>query len=222
MFQLNGKKISIDRDLTIEKEITVGEGDDQTSYTDQVTYPAASLQNAELRAELGIVEVLDPVRPDDRLFFVTENFDGSFSAEPRPREQVTAPVWELIKSKREGVKAGGFKVDGKWFHSDADSRTQHLGLKDEARDVLAAGGTVATQLVIDGAPVVWKTMDGSFVPITVQVALSIVAAAKVLDKRAFAAAETHRRAMEAAANPFEYDYSKDWPKTYADTLAAQG
>lgn len=202
MFKLNGKKISLDRDLTI------GEGDAA------ITYPAGSLKNADLLAELGIVEVPDPVRPDDRLYFVTENEDGSFSTEPRPVDQVMAPVWDQIKARRDNVKAGGVLVAGKWFHTDSDSRTQHLGLKDEARDVLAAGGSMDSQLIIDGAPVAWKTMDGTFIPVTAQLAFDIVAAAKVLDKRAFATAETHRAALAAVENPFEYDFSTGWPASY--------
>lgn len=68
MFQLNGKKISIDRDLTI------GAG------VEAITYPAASLQNVATRASLGIVEVPDPVRPDDTRYWVTENEDGSYTS----------------------------------------------------------------------------------------------------------------------------------------------
>lgn len=209
MYQMNGKKISLDRDLII------GEGDEA------ITYPAGSLKNAELRAALGIVEVPEPVRPDDRRFWVTENPDGSFTATPRPVDQVMAPVWEQIKARRDNVKAGGALVAGKWFHTDSDSRTQHLGLKDEARDVLAAGGSMESQLIIDGAPVVWKTMDGTFVPVTAQRAFEIVAVAKVLDKRAFAAAEMHRAAIAAAENPFDYDFSAGWPQTYSEFAAAQ-
>ncbi|WP_234086744.1 DUF4376 domain-containing protein [Azonexus sp. R2A61] len=204
MFKLNGKKISIDRDLVI------GAGDEA------ITYPAASLQNAELRTELGIVEVPAPVRPDDRLFLVTENEDGSFTTAPRPVDQVMAPVWDQIKGKRDDVKVGGVLVAGKWFHTDSDSRTQYLGLKDEARDVLAAGDSMDSPLIIDGAAVVWKTMDGSFIPVTAQLAFEIVAAAKVLDKRAFAAAEMHRAAAIAAENPFEYDFSAGWPSSFSE------
>lgn len=68
MFQLDGKKIRIDLDLT------VGEG------VDAITYPAASLQNAATRTSIGIVEVTDPVRPDDRRYWVSVNEDGSYTS----------------------------------------------------------------------------------------------------------------------------------------------
>lgn len=126
-----------------------------------------------------------------------------------------AEVWQMIKSKRDTVRAAGVLVGAKWYHTDDTSRIQQLGLKDEARDMLAAGAAATDQLVIDGAPVVWKTLDGTFVAMTVQLALDIVAAVKVLDKRAFAAAETHRAAMEAAADPAGYDYSAGWPAGFA-------
>ena len=53
---------------------------------------------------------------------------------------IKAAKWESIKVERDRRKAGGFKVGALWFHSDADSRIHHLGLKDKARDLIAAGG----------------------------------------------------------------------------------
>lgn len=204
MFQLSGKKISLDVDLT------VGAGDDA------ITYPAGSLRNAELRAGLGIVEVADPVRPDERLFFVTENEDGSFAATPRPRDQVTAPVWERIKAMREQVKEGGVMAGGKWFHTDAASRIQHLGLLRLADATRTAGGVDATALTnpANGAVIEWKTMDGTMVPMTCKLAEDVFAADAVLDFTAHAAAEAHKAAMELSENPFDYDFSTGWPGVY--------
>lgn len=71
MFRFNGKEISLDHDLVI------GEGDEA------ITHPAANLQDAATRAALGIIEVPDPVRPDDTLFWVTDNGDGTFSTTPK-------------------------------------------------------------------------------------------------------------------------------------------
>ena len=45
-------------------------------------------------------------------------------------------------------------------------------------------------------------------------AFDIVAAAGDLDARLFAVAETHRAAMEAAADPAAYDFSAGWPETF--------
>ena len=57
-------------------------------------------------------------------------------------------------------------------------------------------------------------MDGSFVSVTAQLAFDIVAAAGNLDAQLFAVAETHRAAMEAAADPAAYDFSAGWPETF--------
>lgn len=234
MFIFTGKKISLDRDLIVERElvvmrdVVVGQDGDvdiierqEVTETDQVTYPAASLQNAELRAELGITEVPDPVRPDERLHYVTENEDGSYDAVPRPREQITAPVWERIKAKREQIKNGGAKVGTKWFHSDDASRNQYLGLLRMADAAVAAGGTNTTVLQYNGQDINWKTMDGSFTPMTVKRANDVFNAMSDLDFVAFGAAEIHRAAMNAAENPFDYDYSAGWPEVYADTLVIE-
>lgn len=76
MFKIGNKTIDITRDLTI------GSGDDA------ITYPAASLSNPDLRASLGIIEVADQPRPDDRLYIVTPREDGGFDIEPRDMESL--------------------------------------------------------------------------------------------------------------------------------------
>lgn len=134
-------------------------------------------------------------------------------AEP-PVAEIKAAKWEAIKAERDRRKSGGFKVGTLWFHCDADSRIQHLGLKDKARDLIAAGGAMTDNLTMLGQPVRWKTMDGSFANVTAQLAFEIVAAAGDLDARLFAVAETHRAAMEAAADPTAYDFSAGWPETF--------
>lgn len=128
--------------------------------------------------------------------------------------EIKAAQWDAIKAERDRRKAGGFKVGTLWFHSDADSRIQHLGLKDNARDLLAAGGAMTDNLTILGQPVRWKTMDGSFANVTAQLAFNIVAAVGDRDARLFAVAETHRAAMETASDPAGYDFSAGWPETF--------
>jgi hypothetical protein len=137
-----------------------------------------------------------------------------------PPKPTATDVWERIKTERDRRKSGGFKVkvgsSNKWFHSDADSRIQHLGLKDKARDLIAGGGAMTDKLTILGQTVKWKTMDGSFVDLSAQVAFDIVAAAGDLDAQLFAAAETHKAAMEASADPASYDFSGGWPKSFGE------
>ena len=67
MFKLDGKIIDITQDLVI------GEG------PEAITYPAANLLDPEYRAALGIIEVIPEPRPDDRLYWVTDNGDGTYT-----------------------------------------------------------------------------------------------------------------------------------------------
>jgi hypothetical protein len=150
--------------------------------------------------------------------------DGTVLQTPRDLTPFTHPPielsvirsikWGAIKVERDRRKAGGFKVGALWFHSDADSRIQHLSLKDRARDLIAARGAMTDDLIILGQSVRWKTMDGSFATVTAQLAFDIVAAAGDLDARLFAVAESHRAAMEAAPDPASYDFSAGWPETF--------
>lgn len=126
-----------------------------------------------------------------------------------------AEIWDRIKAKRDVANAGGVKVGTKWYHTDTESRIQHLGLLEKARAARAAGGTDATRLQALGQDIKWKTMDGSFIYLTVKHAEDIFAAVTDLDAAAFAAAETHRVAMEASADPAAYDFSVGWPATFA-------
>lgn len=104
----------------------------------------------------------------------------------------------------------------KWFHSDVFSLTQHLGLKDKARDLLAAGGVMSDNIVIGGQPVAWATMDGSQVTITAQIAFDLVTAAGVQQALVFAASEAHRLAIAASPDPASYDVSVGWPAVFGE------
>lgn len=132
-----------------------------------------------------------------------------------PPKTTAAQVRERIKAKRDAIKGGGMKVGTKWYHTDTESRIQHLGLLEKARAARAAGGTDATRLQALGQDIKWKTMDGSFIYLTVKHAEDIFAAVTDLDAAAFAAAETHRVAMEASADPASYDFAAGWPATFA-------
>lgn len=117
---------------------------------------------------------------------------------------VQSPSWEAIKWERDRRKLeGGYLVAGKWYHSDAFSRIQQLGL-------VLLGANIPAGLQ-------WKTLDGSFVTMTQQLAGQIFAAAAILDAALFKAAEVARKELEAL--PLEeqssYDMSKiPWPASY--------
>lgn len=131
-------------------------------------------------------------------------------------ESLRAQAWDRIKTERDRRKAGGVLVGAHWFHSDADSRIQWLGIKDSARDMLADGATSAETIHELGQPMKWKTLAGAFIVVTVQMALDVVAATKELDARLFAMAEHKRAEVEVADNPAAYDVLAGWPATYGE------
>lgn len=110
-------------------------------------------------------------------------------------------AWSRIKVERDRrTREGGYQVAGKWFHSDEFSRGQQLGL-------VLLGSSIPAGLQ-------WKTMDGTFVTMTPTLAQQILAAGAASDVAIFAAAETHKAAMEASADPAAYDLSGGWPKVF--------
>lgn len=134
-------------------------------------------------------------------------------------EELQSTAWDAIKGERDRRKDSGFKVGNEWVHSDLFSRSQWLGLKDNARDALAAGGTMESVLYdCDGLPIAWKMLDGSFVQVTAQLAFDVVAAVTRSDLAIFKAAEVHKATMLAAENPAAYNYSTGWPQTYAESV----
>jgi hypothetical protein len=128
-------------------------------------------------------------------------------------------LWEEIKRIRDAKKNHGIKVvlsDGaRWFHSDPDSRIQQLGLKDQARDVLAAGGAMDTVMKKLGQDIWWKSLDpGDRVPMTCQLAFDLVEAIGNLDAMLFHVAEQHKAGMEASPDPASYNLDIGWPETF--------
>jgi hypothetical protein len=125
-----------------------------------VNYPANWLYAAteEERTAIGITEVPDPVRPDDRFYIVTVNPDGTYSSEPTPmsdlqpywHDQVNVTVnshlassdWMVTRFVETGVK-----VPDDWEAYRADTRKYGDQLK---ADIDAAADVDELQLVIDG------------------------------------------------------------------------
>lgn len=119
------------------------------------------------------------------------------------KAKAAAERWEAIKAERDRrIQTGGYKVGTKWFHSDTFSRTQQMGL-------VMLGANIP-------ANTPWKTMGSTTVTMTQALAGQIFATAAASDIAIFAAAEAHRAAMEAAADPAAYDFSGGWPKVFRE------
>lgn len=115
-------------------------------------------------------------------------------------------AWERIKAERDRRKYLGVKVGEHWFHSDDPSRIQQLALA-------MMGNAIPAGLQ-------WKTLTTTpppvFVAMTPALAQGIFMATAASDAAIFAAAETHRVAMEAMPDPENYDCTTGWPASIED------
>ena len=128
-----------------------------------------------------------------------------------PPEPESLPIrqtaaWEAIKAERDRRKYLGVKVGQHWFHSDDPSRIQQLALA-------MMGNSIPAGLQ-------WKTLTLTPPPVLVEMtpalAQGIFQATAASDAAIFAAAETHRIAMESSPNPESYDFSEGWPLSIED------
>lgn len=105
----------------------------------------------------------------------------------------------------------------KWFHSDGKSKTQQLGLTRKADRLEVSGGDMTAPFAGPGpgGTLPWKTMDGSYVLMTGNLAQAIFAAAEEQDMAIFAVADYHGVKLKASANPVGYDFSTGWPPVYS-------
>lgn len=125
---------------------------------------------------------------------------------PGPLAERQVAAWERIKQERDRRKYLGVKVGEHWFHSDDPSRIQQIALA-----MMGAGIP---------AGLMWKTLTTSpppvFVEMTPALAQGIFTATAASDAAIFAAAETHRMAMEAMPDPENYDCAGGWPASIED------
>ena len=123
-----------------------------------------------------------------------------------PLLQRQTEAWERIKHERDRRKSLGVKVGDHWYHSDDSSRIQQIALA-------MMGNAIPAGLQ-------WKTLTTTpppvFVEMTPALAQGIFTATAASDAAIFAAAETHRVAMEASATPESYDCTGGWPASIED------
>lgn len=125
-----------------------------------------------------------------------------------PLEQRQNEAWERIKRERDRRKYLGVKVGQHWFHSDDSSRIQQIALAMMGASIPA--GLMWKVLTLTPPPV--------FVEMTPALAQGIFQATAASDAAIFAAAETHRVAMEAMPDPENYDCTTGWPASIEDEL----
>lgn len=131
-----------------------------------------------------------------------QNAEGVWVLDEEALTTIRLSLGGQIKARRDSRKEGGVKVSGKWFHTDAPSRVQHLGLR-------MLGNSIPPGLL-------WKTMDGSFVEMTPALSAGIFIAVLTQDTQIFAVAEQHRAAVYASEDPFSYDFTPGWPPIFGE------
>lgn len=117
--------------------------------------------------------------------------------------QKQSDIWSRIKQIRDiNTQQGGYKAQGKWFHSDTFSRSQQIGL-------VIMGSSIPAGLQ-------WKTMDGSFVEMTPTLAQAVFQAAALQDNLLFSYAEQLNQQVKLSTNPTSIDIEQGWPETYKE------
>lgn len=111
-------------------------------------------------------------------------------------------MWKVIQAERDRRTQGGVKVAGSWFHSDQPSRIQQIGL-------VIFGANMP-------AGIMWKTMSGTFVPMTPQLALGIFQSVAMSDQVIYGTAEQKKAQMLASADPISFNYLTGWPAIYGE------
>lgn len=161
-------------------------------------------------AAIGVIDAatgerigLDSSRwPEYEAWIAAGNVPEPVAAVAPSRDALLADLWGAVKERREQCKAGGVQVGGYWFHTDIDSRLQWLGMRSEGESLSI------------GLP--WKTMSGTFTPITAQLVADVYAAIKAKEIAAFAHGEALRAALNAADDPREVDLAAGWPESYGE------
>ena len=148
-------------------------------------------------AEL-LEEIPDPQPPEDysdETYYRTEQDEAPYVVYTKKSDEQLAQVWwNKIKQQRDELtENGGCLHQGKWFHTDTKSKQQQMALAMLGQN-LPAG-------------LQWKTMDGSFVEMTPELAASLFAAQVSREQSIFAMAETCK------AVPFS---DVAWPERFAE------
>lgn len=121
------------------------------------------------------------------------------------RSAAISAKWQAIKAKRDSLRFdGGVLVQGHWFLTTAIAQNEYnslflLGVNLPASAVLRAN---------------WRTMSGATVDMTVGLVSEILSAGFAKIAAIDDAAQAHKAALEAAANPGAYDFSAGWPAVY--------
>lgn len=141
----------------------------------------------------------------------------SINAERDPHKA----VWAAIRAERDRrISDGGFRVGSHWYQSDPGSMTQQIAMAAMAF-IRQYQDNVSLSYVLPVPD--WATMDGAYVPITIQRAYDLLWEGAAHVSAHYNAARAHETALYALSDPdaiASYDYSGGWPEIYQSTTEA--
>lgn len=109
-----------------------------------VQYPPYWFNDPLERAKVGMIEVPDPVKPDESLFTYVENSDGSYTATPRTTDDISARnVAKDLEQANAMRKTRNYKLaDSDWTQvADAPvDKAVWATYRQALRDVTAQSG----------------------------------------------------------------------------------
>lgn len=115
--------------------------------------------------------------------------------------ETKARMWENIQAERYyQTHSLGVQVGTDRFHTDDTSRLQQIALA-------AYGSSMPPNIM-------WKTMAGTFVAMTPQLANQIMNAVAGLDSTIFTYAEVKKAELYASSDPGNYDVKSGWPTAF--------
>ena len=103
-------------------------------------YPPDWFLNPLERAKIGVIEVPDPVRPDDNLFTSVENPDGSWTATPRTADDLAARLAQQAAAVRADRNARLAATDWTQIADSTADKPAWATYRQALRDVPAQVG----------------------------------------------------------------------------------
>ena len=127
---------------------------------------------------------------------------------------VVDAIWDKIKAERDRRQLDcGVSVGGHWYQSNLRAQSEYTSMIVLADKLKLPAATVLRKR--------WRTMNGALVNMTPALALSILQAGVAQRSAVDDAAQVHLQGLQASAEPWTYDYTKNWPQTFDELETEQ-
>ena len=134
---------------------------------DGTQYPAGWFVTPEHREALGVVEVVEQTRPDDRFYWVQDNGDGTYTSSPKDLDDLKANQIKTVKNI-----AGSYLAQTDWkvirsydmgIALDQETKDARQSIRDRSNELETAINAVSTveELIDVNISTGWVQDDGS-------------------------------------------------------------